>query len=174
MEVLHELGIEPGVLVVNIVGFLLLMWLLSKYAFGPVREMMGRREHQIEGDLAEAEHQREAALRDRRTVEQELAEISERSREVLNEAQLRAESVRREMLDKARRESDRIVADGKRLVEQSAEQARGRLRRETAEVAAQISARVIRESLDEERQAALVDAFIAEIEQRASGEAEER
>lgn len=168
MEILHQLGIEPGVIAVNIVGFLLLMWLLSKFAFGPVRELMGERERQIDSDLADAEHQREAARRDRRAIEEELAQVGQRSRQMLAEARTQADQLREEMLDRAREQSDRIVAEGRRTVELSADEARSQLRRETADVAIAISARVIRDSLDEERQAALVDAFIADIERRAA------
>jgi len=168
MEVLHQLGIEPGVIAVNIVGFLLLMWLLSKFAFAPVRELMRQREHQIESDLADAAHQREAALRDRRQVEEELAQVGQRSRQMLAEARAQAERLREEMLSHAREQSERIVAEGKRAVAQSAEEARAELRRETVQVAAELSARLIRDSLDEERQAALVDAFIADLQRRAA------
>jgi F0F1-type ATP synthase membrane subunit b/b' len=51
----------------------------------------------------------------------------------------------------------------------STERARDELRRETAEIAVSVSERALREAIDEERQAALVDAFIADIE-RIAGE----
>ncbi len=173
MEVLKELGIEPGVMVVNIAGFLLLLWLLSKFAFGPIRDVISEREREIDGDIAEAEHQREAALRDRKSVEAELAAVGERGREMMAEAKQRAETAREQMVARAREQSERIVVEGRRSVDQSAEDARAQLRRETARVAIDISARALRESMDEERQAALLDAFITDVERKALEEAED-
>jgi len=168
MEILHQLGIEPGIIAVNIVGFLLLLWLLRRFAFAPLRAVVSERERHIAADLADAAHQREAALRDRATIEQELAAVGQRSRQMLAEARAQAEQMREQILAQAREQSDRIIAEGRRAVEHSAEQARAQLRRETVQVAAELSARLIRDSLDAQRQAALVDAFIADIQRRAA------
>ena len=170
MGILEQLGIQPGILLVNFTGFLLLVWLLRRYAFGPLGEIVHQREREIEADLADAEHQRQQAERSREGLDQQLAQIGERTQQMMAEARRSADEARRSMLEEARGHSERIVADGRRAVERSAEEARRSLREETAGLAAEISARLIRESLDEKRQAALVDAFVADVEQRAAEE----
>ncbi len=172
MGILEQLGIESGMIVVNIAGFLLLVWLLRKFAFGPIGEIVAERESQIDGDLAEAETQREAATRDAAEMDAELAKVAERSRELMGEARDRADSTRDEMVTRAREQADRIVVEGKRTVDVSADDARGKLREETVQIAMDISERALRSSLDEERQAALVDAFIADVQRRAVEEGE--
>jgi len=168
MGILEQLGIEPGILLVNFTGFLLLVWLLRRYAFGPLADIMYKREQQIRAELADAEHQRQRAEQERKRVSDQLAQIEERGQQMIADARKSAEEAHNKMLEEARRHSERIIADGKRAVEQSAEEARRALREETAKLAADISARLIRESLDEQRQAALVDAFVEDVRQRAS------
>jgi F-type H+-transporting ATPase subunit b len=172
MEILEQLGIEPGMIVVNIAGFLLLVWVLRKFAFGPLTEIVAEREDEIDGDLAEAESQREAATRDAAAMDAELAQVAERSRELMAEARERADATRDEMVARAREQADRIVSEGKRSVDVSAEDARAALREETVQIAMDISERALRSSLDEERQVALVDAFIADVQRRATEEGE--
>lgn len=172
MEIFEQLGIEPGMIVVNIVGFLLLVWLLRKYAYGPLSDIIAERETQIDGDLAEAETQREAATRDAAAIDAELAKVAERSRELMAEARQRADATREEMITRAREQADRIVSEGQRSVDVSADSARAALREETVQIAMDISERALRSSLDEERQVALVDAFIADVQRRATEEGE--
>jgi len=172
MEILEQLGIESGMIVVNIAGFLLLVLLLRKFAFGPLGEIVAERERQIHGDLTQATEHREAATRDAAAIDAELAKVAERSRELMAEARDRADVTRDEMVTRAREQADRIVVEGKRTVDISADDARGKLREETVQIAMDISERALRCSLDEERQTALVDAFIADVQRRAVEEGE--
>jgi len=167
-ELFHALGIEPGIILVNMAGFVLLVLLLKKFAFGPVGEVLSEREREIEADLDEAERAKQMALADRRAMEQELAQLDDRAAGIVADAEKQAEERRREIVRRADEQSRQIVAEGERAVERATEDARAQLRRETAEIAVEVSRRALREALDAERQAALVDAFIADIERVAS------
>ena len=170
MEVLEQLGIEWRMMVVNLAGFLLLLALLKKFAFGPIGQVLGERASTVEATIDDAERAKQMALADKRAMDEELAKLDERAGQIVSTAEQRAEEKRREILKRAEEQSHQILAEGERSVERAAEEARAQLRRETAEIAVGISERALRESLDEERQAALVDAFIAEIERIATEE----
>ncbi len=172
MEVLEQLGIEPGIMVVNVVGFLILLALLSKFAFGPVGQILDDRRREVEANLDEAERMKQMALADKRAIEEELEKVNARAEEILAEAESEAAKRRSEILARADEERRRIIEEGERAVEHSANEARRRLRAETAELAREISERALRLALDEQRQAALVEAFIADIEQLADGQSE--
>ncbi|MFW5867854.1 MAG: F0F1 ATP synthase subunit B [Armatimonadota bacterium] len=169
MEVLHELGIEWRVMVVNLAGFFLLLALLKKFAFGPIGNILAEREREVNADIEEAERAKEMALSDKRAMEEELAQVDERAAAIVAEAEKRAEDRRQELIERAREQSQQIVAEGERNVEISTQRARDQLRQETAEIAVRVSERALREALNEERQTALVDAFISDIE-RIAGE----
>ncbi|MGC9317368.1 MAG: F0F1 ATP synthase subunit B [Armatimonadota bacterium] len=163
-ELFHSLGIKPGVMWVNMAGFVLLVLLLKKFAFGPVGEILAERQRGIEADLEEAERNKELALADKRAIERELDRLDERADEIISEARSEAERRRAEILERAEEQSQRIIDEGERAVEHAAERTRQQLRQETAELAVQLSERALRQALDEERQRALVDAFIADID----------
>ncbi len=163
-ELFHTLGIEPGVIAVNMAGFLLLVLLLKKFAFGPIGEIMGERQREIEADLEEAERARELALADKHSMEEQLESLDERADEIIAEAESDAEARRREIVQRAEEQSRQIIDEGERSVERAADEAREQLRRETTEIAVEISERALREALDDQRQRSLVDAFISDIE----------
>ncbi len=168
-EIFHALGLEPGILAVNIAGFVLLVVLLKRFAFGPIGEILDDRAREVEANLAEAERARQMALADKRAMEEQLSTLDRRADEIVAEAERRAEQERARILEHAAQESRRIVEDGERRVQSAAEEARRQLRAETAAMAVEVSLRALREAMDERRQAALVDAFIDDIERIAAG-----
>ncbi|MGM0492812.1 MAG: F0F1 ATP synthase subunit B [Armatimonadota bacterium] len=174
-ELFQTLGIKPGVLAVHMSGFVLLVLLLKRFAFGPIGDVLSEREREIEANMDEAERAKEMALADKRAMEAELAKVDDQAAAIVADAEEEAEERRRELIERAREQSQQIVSEGERNVKIATERAREQLRRETAEIAVSVSERALREALDEERQTALVDAFIADIEQIAgeqSGSAE--
>jgi F-type H+-transporting ATPase subunit b len=171
MEVLHELGIEWRLMVVNIVGFVILLALLKKFAFGPIGDILAERERAVEADIEEAERAKEMALADKRAMEEELAKLDDQADAIVADAEKQAEQRRQELIERAREQSQQIVAEGERNVELATDRARAQLRQETAQIAVEVSERALREALDEQRQSALVDAFITDIEQIAGREA---
>jgi F-type H+-transporting ATPase subunit b len=169
MEVFEQLGIEWRVMVVNLAGFLLLLALLKRFAFGPIGDVLSEREREIDANIDEAERAKEMALADKRAIEAELAKVDDQAAAIVADAEEEAEKRRQELIERAREQSQQIISEGERNVKISTERARDELRRETAEIAVSVSERALREAIDEERQAALVDAFIADIE-RIAGE----
>jgi len=143
----------------NFVVFLVLMW---QFAFKPVAAMLADRKARIEQGLRDAEQ----ARRDRESAEQErlaaLAEARREANDILARAQKVAQETRdadiaatREELERMRvRASDEIAAEkGRALAE---------LRSEVADLALQAAGRVVRETMNDQRQRRLVEEFLAD------------
>jgi F-type H+-transporting ATPase subunit b len=169
-EIFEQLGIKPGVMAVNAAGFLLLLWLLRRFAYEPLRQMLAQREQEVQHNLDEAQHQREAAERDKRTLGAEMAKLDQKAQEMIARATEEGGQQRARIIEEARRESERLSAEGRRQVEHAADEARERLRAEAAGLAVEISARALRQSMDQERQAALLDAFIEDLQEMGAEE----
>lgn len=169
-ELFHALGLEPKILLVNIAGFVLLVVLLKRFAFGPIGDILDDRAREVEATLEEADQTRQMALADKQHIDAEMARLDDRRREIIAQAERAAEGRRQEIINRADEQSQRIIEEGRRAVGRAEQEARDRLRAETAGIAVTVSERVLRQALDEERQAALVDAFIADIERLAAEE----
>ena len=68
---------DYGVLVLTICNFLLLVFLLKKFAWKPIIHALESREKQIEADKQSAQQAREQAESIKRELDQKLAQISE-------------------------------------------------------------------------------------------------
>ena len=149
----------------TVVVFLLLLWVLSKFAWKPMLEGLQRREESIRSALDEAQRAREEAKTLQARFEAEMNRAQEKVREVLDEARRDAQNLRDEMVAKAKSE---IQTERDRLrheIEMARDQALQQLWNQTAQLATHISAKAIRRELNVEDHRRLVDEAIAELQE---------
>ena len=77
---------DYGVLVLTICNFLLLVFLLKKFAWKPIIHALESREKQIEADKQSAQQAREQAESIKRELDQKLSQISEEASQKVAEA----------------------------------------------------------------------------------------
>lgn len=169
-DLLHDLHIDPGALIVNLVSFVLLVWLMKRFLFGPIGSFIEQRKGRIAQDLDEAEEER-------RRAQAERAEIEARRGALISAAETAAAGIRQqaeqeadEMRAQARaaaREMERIAHAA---TEREREQAAAALRGQLSDTSLAMCRRLLAEALDEERHRALMEQLISDIEQMAAGE----
>src|SRR5262245_36770295 len=103
----------------QIVGFLIFLFLIRKFAWGPVLQMLEDRKAKIAGDLADAEGKKREAAELRAKLDQELRTIDQQARAKIQEA-----------VGEAQRMATEIKADAQ-------VQARARLERAESEIEAE-------------------------------------
>ena len=109
--------VDPGLAIWTIVVFLVLLFLLKKFAWGPLLGHLEARRETIE-----------KSLRDAQQARQELERLNRESSGILNRANAEAESIlarshadseklRKEMKQKAREEADVIIREARNQIE---------------------------------------------------------
>jgi len=167
MDSLKSLGFEPGALLINIFGFVLLLWFVARYLYGPIALFMNERSQEIEGRIAEARRLNEEAQQRHQGLQDELQQQREGAREDIARLTQEARAAIDELQAEGRRQRQDMIEQGRREIDRSKEIALAELKETVADLAVEISSKVIREALDEPRQQALVDEFLHDIEQAA-------
>lgn len=90
----------------QIVNFLVLVWLLKRFLYGPITRAMARREEAIEERLEDARQAREAAEAKQRELDGKLAELEERREDELAAARREADELRSKLEAEARETVD--------------------------------------------------------------------
>lgn len=174
MEILKELGIEPGVLLINLIGFLLLLWFMKRFMFGPISHFMAQRASEIERQIAEARVMHQEAEAERARLQEELDQERQVARQEIAQLTQEAKQAIEELQREGRHQRQQMIEQGRRELAHSKEVALAELKAQVSDMALDIAARVIREALDGERQAALVDKFVADVRSaRHTGEAKQ-
>lgn len=131
MEVAQQFGINPILLLAQIVNFLIVLYILKRLLYKPVLETLKKRERTIKEGIEQAEEARIA-----------LERAAEKEREILKKAQNEA----KKLLDETRAQRTELMAETEKLTKEQAEsilkEARSQIVFETAEAERRLSAHI--------------------------------
>lgn len=163
MSVLHALGLEWQGLLTETVGFLILIGLLARYGFGPLFNILDKRQAEIKSTYDQLDADRAAMDETRKEYERRLAAIEEQARERIQEAVREAQELRTSMIADAKKQAEALVETGRGELERERARTFVELRRQIADLAIQAATKVVGQSMDDPRQRALVDEFITAV-----------
>ena len=113
MEILNQFGINPILLLAQVVNFLILLFILKRFLYKPILRVLEERKRKIEESLKNSEE-----------IEKRLNEITEKEAEVI----LRAGKEGQKILQDAGDEYKRTIEDAKkeytRIIEKAVEDAK--------------------------------------------------
>lgn len=162
---------EPGLFSINlglsiwtIVVFLLLVFLLGKFAWGPILAAVDARESGIQASLDEAARMRAEALEIMEEHKRQLADSRRQAQQIIAESREAGEQLRREIEEEARKEGQRTVERAKKEIEREKDAAVVAVRREAVEIAIAAAARIIHERLDDPADRKLIAKYLDEVE----------
>jgi F-type H+-transporting ATPase subunit b len=134
----------------EIVTFAILVFLLIRYVFPPIRRQIEQRQKAIEGAIDEAEKTRKEARELLEEYRRQIAEARGEARQILDESRKQGEAQRERAKREAREEGDRIIQRAREEIDRQREEAVRQVRGEVAGMVLQTSERVIGRSLERE------------------------
>ena len=147
----------------GLIGFALLMAVMSKFVFPALNKMLEERQRQIQGKLEEAERTRAEAETTRRQYAEQIGNARGEAAAIVDDAKSSAERLRGEIVSRAEDEAAQILA---RAREEAATE-RGRLvqdlRGQVAVLSVELASKIVQKELDPTQHRALVDQYIDEL-----------
>ncbi|MGH7231101.1 MAG: F0F1 ATP synthase subunit B [Nitrospiraceae bacterium] len=131
----------------EIISFGILLWVLYKYAFPPILELLETRERKIRDSLEQAERHRVEAERKMQEYEAKLSAVSREAEAVLVQAKERAQRLLDENEQRLVTEAERIKADAAREIEHERRKAIQEIRNQTTDLALLVAEKVVERSL---------------------------
>ena len=144
---MEKLGINWGLLIAQIFNVVLLVWLLTRYLYRPVLNMLNERTRRIQESLKETEQVKEQLARANQDYDQKLTQARQEAAGILAQAQERAKLQEQEIVAQARQEADRIRSDAREQAAQEREQLLRDLKNQMAELVTMTATRVLGEEL---------------------------
>jgi F-type H+-transporting ATPase subunit b len=154
---------EPGTIIWTIITFVLLAFLLGKFAWKPLLTTLEERERTIRESLEQAQKARSEAEDTLRKNQEILAQARRETAAILEQGKREAETLRGEILAQARKEAQALVEQGTRQVQYEQKQAIEKLRGQVADLAIQAAERLISRSLDDTKQRELLDDYVRDL-----------
>ncbi|OGG13104.1 ATP synthase F0 subunit B [Candidatus Gottesmanbacteria bacterium RIFCSPHIGHO2_01_FULL_46_14] len=161
---MEQLGIEPTLLLAQVVNFAIIVVVLSKLLYTPILGMLEKRKAQIEEGIAGAERikQEEAKLASRK--EKLLLEARKEGHVILEEARKLAKEEEKQIIAQAHTEAEEIIAKGRVEVEALREKLMVEVRRESTGLGVAIAKRLLDKALGSQQQHAILGSHIKNAE----------
>ena len=156
--------VTPGLMIWTIVCFLIALYVLKRYAFGPIQKLIDERQQRIRRALEEADNARDEA---RRLLEEHRALIGKargQAEEILAEARKVADAQRERVKEETEADRRRRLEETRRQIEAETHRALEQIRAEVAELTLLAASKVTGKALDDADHRRLIDEAIHELD----------
>ena len=148
----------------TLVTFLIVLFILKKYAFGRIAGLLDERRASIEKNMAAAETARAESEKLAEEYRQQLAAARQEATQILERARHAAEEQRRKLQEDINAERERGIAQAQAAIQAETRQALDRIKREIADLTIVTTERVLKRKLDEAEQRRLIDDALKDVD----------
>ena len=156
--------VTPGLMVWTIICFAITYFVLRKYAFGPIQQMIDTRRQRIEQSIQEADNARAEARNLLEEHKKLIGQAKTEAEEILSEARRIGDAQRERVREETEEDRQRRLEETRRQIEQATVQALGQIREEVGKLSLLAAEKITRKSLDGADQQRLIDEALAEID----------
>lgn len=157
---------DYGVMILTICNFLLLVYLLKRFAWNGLIGALEKREQQIATDKEQAQKARLEAENLKQELDEKLARISDEAAKKMAEAVQLGNSQRDQLLADAKEQADRFLSQAKAQIEAEKNQALADVRNEIAQTAMLAAEKLIRQQIDDNAAHQAVERVLTEIKKK--------
>lgn len=153
-----------GLIFWQLISFLIVLFILGKFAWKPILGSIRDREKAISESLKMAETARKETENMKSANEQALMEARREREKILNEALAVAENIKLQARQETSKISEKMIEEAKASIQREKNAALQDLKIQAADLSLQIAEKLLRRNLsDEKSQRALVDEFLKDI-----------
>ena len=145
------------------IAFLIIWFIMAKFAWPMVLKMMEERENKIQGDLDAAAKARSDADAAKAAYDAKLEEAQLKANEIIAEAKRDAEVLRADMLAQAQEDAQAIIAKAHDVIDAERTKATAELSGEVIDLSVEIASKVIGEGMSVEQQRELAIKYLSEV-----------
>jgi F-type H+-transporting ATPase subunit b len=156
--------VTPGLMIWTIVCFLITLFVLRRYAFGPIQKAIDERRERIRQSLDEADRAREEARKLLEEHRQLIGRAKTDAEEILAEARRVAEANERRMRNELETDRQRRLEETRKQIEAETRRALEQIRVEVVELSLLAATKVTRKALDDDDHRRLIEEAVGELD----------
>ena len=168
-DLLSALGIDWRLLILQIIAFLLLVFILGKLVYPWLMKSVDERQASIEAAAKATAEAQEAAETNKAAVAELLAEARKEASDIINTAKLESAETLSASEKKASQTAERIVANAHDQLDKDVAHARKVLYNDTLDLVGLATEKVIAQKLDTKADSALITEAVASSSKKDKG-----
>lgn len=151
-----------GYVIVQVLTFIVLLALLKKFAWGPLKDVMDKRERDINRDIDDAEQAKLNAQKLEEENKQKLKETQEEVQKILEDAKVQARQQQEQIIHEANVRANGMIETAQSEINSQKERAIADINNQVSELSVLIASKVLRKEISEQDQKVLVDKYLKE------------
>ena len=160
--------LDPGLFVWTILTFLLLLFVLAKFAWKPLLKMLNDREELIRSSLEDAEKAKEKLEKLNAEGEAIINQARSEAQSILSEGKAAAAKLKDETLDVAKEQAKQIASEAEKQINIEKDKAIAEIKSEVVNLSMRIAEKLINKNISPEDNKALIDESLSNVEEYES------
>src|ERR671935_292120 len=156
--------VTPGLMIWTIVCFLICLFVLKRWAFGPIQQMIDERRDRIRRALEEADDARDEARKLLEEHRKLIGQARNEAEEILAEARQVGQAMQARVKEETEADRQRRLEETRRQIEAETRRALEEIRAEVAELTLIAASKVTSKSLDDADHKRLIEEAVGELD----------
>jgi len=155
---------DPGLFIWTILTFLVLLYLLARFAWGPLLKALEERQETIRKSLDDADQAKQELERLNQESAQIIAAARGEAQSIVAKSRAAADTVREDLKQKAKEEAEALVRGAERQIQLETARAIQQIRHEVVDLSLAVASKLIKKNLTQEDNDALIQDSLTQID----------
>jgi F-type H+-transporting ATPase subunit b len=166
---MSDLGINGWNLVIQLIAFVIFVYLFWRYALGPIVRVLDQRQDRIRESMESAQRMQAELQATAARNEEVLAQARQEAQQILTNAREASDATLARARQEASTQAEEYLARAEATLRAETEQARQQLRQEVADLAVLAATKIVRKELDPATHTRLIEETLAESSAGTNG-----
>ena len=164
MEVLENFGVQPVLLLAQLVNFVILLFLLKKFAYKPIMKVLDERKHKIETSVKQAQEIQKQLEETKASQKKIIAGAEEEYTKIIEEVKEAANRLQEETLAETNKKVEEVLSRNKEALSLEREKMVSEVKESMADLVAETTKRVLNKTLTNTDNEDLVKKSLKDLE----------
>lgn len=158
------MNLELGQIISQMIAFLIMVWVMKKFAWKPLLKLMDDRKKRIQDEFDAIEGQKQEIEKLKSEYHEKFSDIEHQARNILQEALKDGQKIADEIQNEARKQAEIMLEKNQASLQSQVAQAKIQLKNDMVGLVISATQKIVEVNLDVEKQKQLIDSFIEEAE----------
>lgn len=163
MQYLDVISLNLWQTLVSLSNLLILLLLIKKFLYKPVKEMLSNRQATIDGKYSEAEAAKEQALSDKKTYEEKLSGAQSEADSIIEDATIAAREREKKIISDAKDRADGIIRKAEADAALEMKKSEESIKEQIVEVSTLLTEKMLEREISADDHKKMIDSFIEGI-----------
>ena len=156
--------LDPGLFVWTILTFLLLVFVLAKFAWKPLLKMLQDREDMVRSSLEDAEKAKSELERLNEESEAIMAKARSEAQSILADGKAAAEKVKEDIIAKSKEQANKIREDAGNQIQVEKDKAISEIKKEVVNLTLSVAEKLIQKNLSDADNKSLIEESLKKVQ----------